>query len=149
MYYNRQKTVHLLPIPFDTAEIINSFLFNTIETITKKRKREVDYRFKNAIISRKNSYLFYEGDIDDLGYHQQPGDLGYPIQYPDIHILQFNFLARNADSCEHWAICLNHFSKYPKFPVEKQFQAINCKKCGNYKDSNKEIIDKIKCNCLL
>jgi formylmethanofuran dehydrogenase subunit E len=36
--YNVQNTVHLFPVPFELAEIINSFLFFEIKKISKERK---------------------------------------------------------------------------------------------------------------
>ena len=47
MTLNIQKTVHLLPITFDVAEIINSFLFIRKEEIIKKLKREICNQVKS------------------------------------------------------------------------------------------------------
>ena len=128
MKYNIQKTVHLLPTPFDTAEIINSFLFYEIETITKKKKREIVKKFKNACVSSR--------------------------------------LTNDED--EHWAICLdeieiinilddfefdeeenNEYEEYDNyiFEGEVQFQADNCKKCGNYILSNSIVPENAVCYC--
>jgi len=51
--YNKQQTVHLLPVPFEVSEIINSFLFQDMETVTKERKKNIVNAI-NTACSRKN-----------------------------------------------------------------------------------------------
>jgi hypothetical protein len=75
--YNTQQTVHLLPLPFDSADYINSFLFIRIETKIKDKKREIVKKFENACYSRKN-HLANEPDE-----------------------------GKDNDSTEHWALCLS------------------------------------------
>jgi len=62
--YNSQQTVHLLPLPFDAADYINSFLFVTIESKIKEIKKEIVKKFENAIYSRKNN-LDFEPDTTE------------------------------------------------------------------------------------
>jgi len=114
--YNKQQTVQLLPLCFDVADLINSFLFESIESFIKDKKKEIVKKFKNAVLSRKN----------DLEEHE------------------------DADTREHWAICLQPVNTGTGTDTdivkEKQFQAINCQICGNYKEvSLKFIPDKIMC----
>jgi hypothetical protein len=113
---NRQKTIHLLPVPFELAELINSYCFyDKITSKTRKLKQFIHLKFHYAYDSRKNPY---EWGGDD------------------------------PDNCEQWSIELtdkNLYSdpRYPRFDAwtldtyeEKQFQATNCKSCGNYKISS-------------
>ena len=58
MSRNVQQTVHLLSLPFDTADYINSFLFVRIESKIKGIKKEIVTKFENAILSRKNNLAF-------------------------------------------------------------------------------------------
>ena len=111
--YNKQQTVQLLPVCFDVADLINSFLFDSIETFIKNKKKEIVKKFKNACCSRKNDL---EEDED-------------------------------ADTKEHWAICLEEvYTSGTDIVEEKQFQAINCQICGNYKKVYIDFIpDKIMC----
>ena len=53
--YNTQQTVHLLPLPFDAADYINSFLFVRIESKIKEIKKEIVKKFEYACCSRKNN----------------------------------------------------------------------------------------------
>ena len=113
---NKQQTVHLLPVPYDITNIINSFCFyDKITARTRKLKQFINLKFHYAYDSRKNPY---EWGGDD------------------------------PDNCEQWSIELtdkNLYSdpRYPRFDAwtldtyeEKQFQATNCKSCGNYKISS-------------
>jgi hypothetical protein len=120
--YNKQQTIHLLPLCVDVTHLINSFLFQETKTIIENKKKEIVKKFKNATISRKNDSIHDE----------------------------------NADSNEHWAICLQPDdtsgapwgSNPPDEIVEEtQFQAINCKTCGNYKEVISNLPDKIICKC--
>jgi len=114
--YNAQQTVHLLPIPFCTAEIINSYLFIEIKTFIEEKKTEIVDKFKNACCSRKYPNDIYDND--------------------------------NSDNCEHWSICLDHYELHIDTINEIQFQAINCKICGNYKMSSKcTLPKKLECYC--
>lgn len=115
-HYNKQQTVHLLPLPFDIGNLINSFLFQEIKTVIENKKKEIVKKFESASISRKN---------DDNS---------------------------DADTIEHWAICLtppyDDDFPYDHSEDEIQFQAINCQLCGNYKISeNQALPEKIKCYC--
>jgi hypothetical protein len=62
--YNVQQTVHLLPLQFDVADYINSFLFVTIESKIKGIKKEIVKKFENAIQSRKNNLDFEPDTIE-------------------------------------------------------------------------------------
>ena len=121
--YNKQQTVHLLPVNFDTADVINSFLFQEITTVIKNKKREIVKKFKNAYYSRK-----IISDMLEMftGYqeHQQ-------------------------EKSEIWAICLtDRYTPYIEKNKEIVFEAKNCQICGNYKLSQKiEIPENITCNC--
>jgi hypothetical protein len=118
--YNRQQTVHLLPIPYDIAEEINSFCFyDKITAKTRRLKKTICKKFKNACGSRANPSNYW--------IKEDPTDF---------------------DNCEHWALCLT--DKYlvndPDYDFndplviamyeEKHFKAINCHLCGNYIISN-------------
>lgn len=118
--YNKQQTVHLLPLNFDTADVINSFLFQEITTLIKNKKREIVKKFKNASYSRKNDSEMFPDYQED----QQ-------------------------ENSEIWAICLtDKYIPYNEKNEEIVFQAENCQICGNYKLSWKiEIPENIKCNC--
>ena len=54
MSYNKQQTIHLLPVPFEIADVIISFLFKEIKTFIEEKKREIVEKFKHACYSRKN-----------------------------------------------------------------------------------------------
>jgi hypothetical protein len=56
--FNVQKTVHLLPVSFDVAEIINGFLFIDIETFIKNKKSEMlnDIQKSNHFIDTDDGY---------------------------------------------------------------------------------------------
>jgi hypothetical protein len=56
--------VHLLPLPFDAADYINSFLFVRIESKIKEIKKEIVKKFENALYSRKNN-LDFEPDTNE------------------------------------------------------------------------------------
>ena len=114
---NRQQTVHLLPLPYEIAEYINSFCFyDSITGKIRKLKNKIIEKFYYAFISRKYPRC-------DWGYYEQ------------------------SDCCEYWSICLSdvnvfndtqykHYdTQYLKMFKEKHFQAMNCKRCGNYKTS--------------
>lgn len=109
--YNKQQTVHLLPLCFDVADLINSFLFESIETFIKNKKKEIVKKFKNACCSRKNDLQEYQ----------------------------------DADTKEHWAISLQPLITSDNLSdgivKEKQFQAINCQICGNYKLTDVRYLD--------
>jgi hypothetical protein len=123
--YNTQQTIHLLPLCIDVTHLINSFLFQEIKTFVENKKKEIVKKFENAVTSRKNGFSENEDD----------------------------------DTNEHWAICLqkldtNPWSDNPANDIvkEKQFQAINCQICGNYKmtdvrNLDNKILDKIMCKC--
>jgi hypothetical protein len=122
MSFNKQQTVHLLPVPFELSEIINSFLFEDIKTsktkkFIKMKKRKIVEKFKNSYCSRN-----------------QPRDI---------------YLYDNPDACEHWSVHLCEWFNYENYDEEVQFQAINCKKCGNYKLSSDDLIQQIVCRCPL
>jgi hypothetical protein len=97
MYHNAQQTVHLLPLPFEISDIVNSFLFYSIETVVKQNKKEIVKKIKHAYHSRKNN------------------DINYITQ-------------EDPDTEEHWS-----FMAFCPYEYEVQFQAFNCKHCGNYK----------------
>ena len=52
---NVQKTVHLLPVTFDLAEVINGFLFIEIENFVKKKKCEIMEIIKKSSFSRRDN----------------------------------------------------------------------------------------------
>ena len=54
--FNVQNTVHLLPVPFEIAEVINGFLFIQIENFIKKKKSEISQIIKQSSFTR-NSIL--------------------------------------------------------------------------------------------
>jgi len=112
----RQQTTHLLPVPFELAEIINSYSFyDKMTARTRKLKQFIHLKILYAYDSRKNPY---EWGGDD------------------------------PDNCEQWSIELTdkgiyNDKRYPRFDAwtldtyeEKQFQAMNCEKCSNYKISS-------------
>jgi hypothetical protein len=116
--YNKQQTIHLLPLCLDVTHLINSFLFQETKTFIENKKKEIVKKFKNAILSRKN--WFNENE--------------------------------DADMNEHWAIHLQQYTSGADNPPhdivqERQFQAINCKICGNYKEVSIKIPEKIICEC--
>jgi hypothetical protein len=122
--YNRQQTMHLLPVPFEISEHINSFCFYDVKTVAcmkkmKELKKEICWKFTFANSSRVNYYGTYE----DL----PPGE--------------------TADNCEHWSVDLGCDDMW--FAHERQFQATNCKCCGNYKSLSidQEYPNRIRCNC--
>jgi len=121
--YNKQQTIHLLPLCLDVTHLVNSFLFQETKTFIENKKKEIVKKFKNAVLSRKN---WFDGNED-------------------------------ADTSEHWAIHLQQdtsivqWSDNPPHDIvqENQFQAINCKICGNYKEVLTKIPEKIMCKCCL
>lgn len=113
MACNVQQTVHLLTVPFEVAELINSFLFYSMETVIKETKKIINYKISNAYYSRKN---MPEGTIR---------------------------LGEDKDTVEHWAFEAFYTQReYELFYGEHQFQAISCKKCGNYKPTIDIIVPK-------
>jgi hypothetical protein len=117
--YNRQQTVHLLPINFDTADLINSFLYDEVKTVMQNKKKEIVKKFENASYSRKNNAEMFPDDEEEQ------------------------------ETNEIWAICLTDKNfPDDENNEEMQFQSENCKKCGNYKLCWKmEPPENIKCMC--
>ena len=54
--YNRQQTFHLLPLPFDVNDYINS-------TIIQNKKKEIVKKFQNASYSRKNNMIYVSVNV--------------------------------------------------------------------------------------
>jgi hypothetical protein len=117
--FNRQQMVRCLPLPYDVAEIINSFLFyDYITAKTRRFKKLICKKFKNAYSSRAcpNEYWF-----------EKEGN--------------------NPDNCENWNICMTDrniikplvgyldIRLYERYR-EISFNATSCKSCGNYKYSH-------------
>ena len=123
--YNRQQTTHLLPVPFEISEHINSFCFYDVKTAEtmkriKEKKKEIMYRFEFARVSRK-----------------RPGDYFQNMEENET-----------SETCERWALCLDNFDIW--FGEERLFESANCKRCGNYKlDPYEEtqLPQRILCNC--
>lgn len=96
MYHNTQQTVHLLPLPFEVSDIVNSFLFYSIETVVKKKKKEIMQKINNAYQSRKNNVVNYLTEEDpDTEEHWS-----FMAYCPDQYEVQFQ-----AISCK---ICGNY-----------------------------------------
>ena len=115
---NVQQTVHLLPVPFETAEIINGYLFETIEAVRLQRKT-IEYIKEENLFKIKQGWISRALSVSDI------------IDDPETN--------------EHW------WSE-PYGLNERQFQAVNCRVCGNYKDSNTIDVDSLhyehmRCNC--
>jgi hypothetical protein len=51
---NVQQTVHLLPVPFETAEIINGYLFETTKDVMERRS--IEYRKEENIFKIKQGW---------------------------------------------------------------------------------------------
>jgi hypothetical protein len=116
MPFNIQQTLHLLPLPYDIVENINSFLFyDSITGKTRYYKKIIHRKFKNAICSRK--YPLRECDCDS-----DSSEL-WMIDLSDIHFYyDENYLYYDHD--------------FRKSYFELPFQATNCSDCGNYKISS-------------
>ena len=113
---NRQKTIHLLPVPFELAELINSYCFyDKITAKTRKLKQFIHLKFLYANDSRKNNYEWGGDDPDKC--EQWSIELTDKNLYSDPRYPRFD--AWTLDTYE-----------------EQQFQATNCATCGNYKISS-------------
>ena len=101
MDYTASQTVHLLPLPYEITDMINSFCFeDRIKAKIKKCKRVIYYKFK----------------INRHGKKEYFGD---------------------------WSVWLKNSKTN-----ERQFQGLNCLKCGNYIEIGTGNIGvNIKCNC--
>jgi hypothetical protein len=101
MEYTSSQMVHMLSLPYEVTDIINSFCFeDKIKAKIKKCKKIIYYKFKT-----------------------------------NKHGIKSNFGS--------WSIWLQN-SKVN----EKQFQGLNCMKCGNYLQiGNGILFQTIKCNC--
>lgn len=123
MSYNKQQTVHLLPAPFEVSEIINSFLFE--DKKTNETKKFIKTKKREIVEKFENAYCSRNQPNEDTYLYEDP------------------------DSCEHWSLHLCEWFDYENYDNEVQFQAINCQKCGNYKMSSSELVEKIVCRCPL
>jgi hypothetical protein len=113
---NVQQTVHLLPIPFEMAEIINGYLFDTKQSVVERRR--IEYIKEQNIFKIKQSWASRAMTDTDI------------IDDPETN--------------EQWWIT--------SYGIEPEFQAVNCRVCGNYKLSNTIDIDseqfaRMRCNC--
>ena len=110
MYHNAQQTVRLLPLPFEVSDIINSFLFYSIETIAKKNKQEIIQKINCAYYSRKNNILQGIDQDEDEDEHWTfmvfcPYDL--ELQFQAINCSKCgNYKLSETDEISNKAICL-------------------------------------------
>ena len=51
---NVQQTVHLLPIPFEMAELINGYLFETNQSVIERRR--IEYIKEQNVFKIKRSW---------------------------------------------------------------------------------------------
>uniref|UniRef100_A0A6C0DQS9 Uncharacterized protein n=1 Tax=viral metagenome TaxID=1070528 RepID=A0A6C0DQS9_9ZZZZ len=114
---SRQQTIHLLPVPYEIAEHICSFCFYDKTTAEIRRlKKLISQKFYNAFYSRK--YPRCDWGDDDSNHCEY-----WIISLSDVNV--FND--------PHY---IHYDSGYLELFREPQFQAMNCKNCGNYKVSN-------------
>jgi len=121
--YNIQETIHLLPVPFVLAEEINSYLFYDKTTalmrkLHNEKMNEIVEKFTIAQSSRKRPDPIWFEHIDDV--------IDDPFAY-------------DSDHCEQWATWLGDGN-------EIQFQGVNCRFCGNYKELT-DLPLRICCSC--
>jgi len=102
--YNTQQTVHLLPLPFDVADYINSFLFVTTENKIKGIKKEIVKKFENALYSRKNN-LTFEPDTNEhwaVCLSSIEDGIYYEEQFQAINCgICGNYKEVSMETCEH------------------------------------------------
>ena len=104
--YNTQQTVHLLPLPFDAADYINSFLFVRIESKIKEIKKEIVKKIEYALYSRKNN-LAFEPDTTEhwaLCLSSIDGDPWEEIQFQGINCGicgNYKCVSMDTDTCEN------------------------------------------------
>ena len=113
--FNRQQMVRCLPLPYDVAEIINSFLFYDLFTAkTRRLKKLICKKFKNAINSRARPDKYWFGDPDNC----------------EIWFMCLTDRSLFEKNCfnNHDLDMINKFA-------EKTIHAINCGSCGNYRYS--------------
>jgi hypothetical protein len=121
--YNIQQTIHLLSLPNDIANYINSYLF--YDKITGEYRRETRIKMKNVVESFK--------------YACQSRNYSYNTQYQDVN-----------ENCEHWAVWMADRRLENLIDSnEIQIQGMNCKLCGEYIASGSllEIPNRARCNC--
>ena len=111
MKFNVQNTVHLLPVPFEIAEVINGFLFIQIENFIKKKKSEISQIIKQSSFTRKSIYtedeLFW--DVQILSYTIL--NTGYTnILMPRLQ----SFQAMNCGKCGNYINMLRYTKKKGK-----------------------------------
>jgi hypothetical protein len=158
MSIEKQVIINKLLVPKELISIIKDYCFeDKLVFIIKKIKLEIIKKFKTAL-SRNNSsmYNFYNYNLEtneyDISYYN-PDDYEYNIDnyndivdnldYNGISDYDFDNNSYDPDISEHWAFSFDIYN-------EKQFQAMNCNKCGNYinNNNNNNILNKIKCNCI-
>ena len=159
MSIEKQVIINKLLVPKELISIIKDYCFeDKLVFIIKKIKLEIIKKFKTALSINNNSmYNFYNYNLEtneyDISYYN-PDDYEYNIDnyndivdnldYNGIPDYDFDNNRYDPDSSEHWAFSFDIYN-------EKQLQAMNCNKCGNYinnNNNNNNILNKIKCNCI-
>jgi len=136
----KQILINNLNISSDNLlDKIKSYCFydvKTWETISfiKSKKERIHYLFNNETFSRANPFhnhgIEIENDYDDDDWHHYNYNHDIEIQ-------------NGYDDDEHWYFRVNNEDDGPN----RQFQAINCRVCGNYVSIDPIVPNNIKCFC--
>lgn len=119
-----QIVINKMSFPLELADIIKSYCFYDIHiakmiSFIKSKKQEIVQAFNNGFSTRKNPFDSYYS-LNNMKYHCE----------------------------EHWAICLTDYKKSYPIVHEREFQSINCNKCGNYKLARSILCERTQCLCL-
>lgn len=118
-----QLVINQMRFPMELADIIKSYCFYEIHvakmrTFIKSKKHEIVQAFNNGFSTRKNPFNLYDS------------------------------ISNNMDCEELWSICLTNYKKLHFIVLEREFQSINCNKCGNYKIGVGLLSERTRCLCL-
>lgn len=119
-----QLVINKMNIPVELTDIIKSYSFYDINiakmiSFIKTKKQEIVRIFKYGFSTRKNPFDSYYSTNTNYRCEEQ------------------------------WAICLTNYNNQDGRPLvhEREFQSINCNKCGNYKLSRSILCERTQCFC--